>query len=185
MESTTLAAHLLDLVDLDLLAVEVGVEQAEAVGGRAHLFQRRGARQQQDLVRDLRGRDPYLLAVDDVAVVLGDRAGLELGGVEAGIGLGDGEARLLAALDHRRQHALALLLGAEHDDGIEPEHVDMHGRGAGHAGAGFGNGTHHDRRFRDAEPRAAIGLRHADAEPAGVGQRLVEIVRKAAVMVLL
>ncbi|MHC2151148.1 hypothetical protein ACVIW3_002077 [Bradyrhizobium diazoefficiens] len=45
--------------------------------------------------------------------------------------------------------------------------------------------AHHDRGFGDAEPRAAIGLRHADAEPAGVGQRLVEIVREAAVVVLL
>ncbi|MET4844366.1 hypothetical protein ABIF62_004861 [Bradyrhizobium japonicum] len=105
--------------------------------------------------------------------------------VEAGVGLGDGEARLLAALDHRRQHALALLLGAEHDHGIEPEHVDVHRRGTGHAGTGFRDGAHHDRGFGDAEPRAAIGFGHADAEPAGVRQRLVEVVREAAVMVLL
>ena len=55
----------------------------------------------------------------------------------------------------------------------------------GHAGAGFGDRAHHDRGFGDAETGAAIGFRHADAEPAGIGQRLVEIVRKAALAILL
>ena len=73
-ESTRFAPHLLDLVDLDAAAIEVGVEQAEAVGRRLHLFERRGARQQQDLVGDLRGRDPDLLAVDDIAVAVADGA---------------------------------------------------------------------------------------------------------------
>ena len=89
-----LAAHLLDLAHLDRAAVEVGVEQAQAVGRLLHLLQRRGAGQQQDLVGDLRGRDPDLLAVDDVAVAVAHGAGLELRGVEAGVGLGDGEAGL-------------------------------------------------------------------------------------------
>ena len=65
-----LAAHLLDLAHLDVLAVEVGVEEAQAVVGLRHLLERRGARQQQHLVGDLRGRDPDLLPVDDVAVAL-------------------------------------------------------------------------------------------------------------------
>ena len=33
----------------------------------------------------------------------------------------------------------ALFLGAEHHDRIEPEDVDVDRRGAGHAGAGFGD----------------------------------------------
>ena len=63
-----LAAHLLDLVHRDAAAIEIGVEQAQAVGRALHLFQRRGARQQQNLFGDLRGRNPDLLAVDDVFV---------------------------------------------------------------------------------------------------------------------
>jgi hypothetical protein len=40
---------------LDALAVEIGVEQAEAMGRTLDLLQRRGARQQEDFVCDLRG----------------------------------------------------------------------------------------------------------------------------------
>ena len=179
-----LAAHLLDLVNLDPPAVEIGVEQAEPVGRLLHLVQRRGARQQQDLLRDLRGRNPDLLPVDDIAIVLRHRAGLELRGVESGVRFGDGETGLLAALDHRRQHPLALLLGAEHHDRIEAEHVDVDGGGARHAGAALRDRAHHDRGFGDAEPGTAIGLGNADAEPSRIGQRLVEIVREAALVVL-
>ncbi|HNM98400.1 MAG TPA: serine/threonine-protein kinase, partial [Marmoricola sp.] len=59
-----LAAHLLDLAHRDALAVEAGVEQREPLRGRAHLVQRRGARQQQHQVGYLSGGDPHLLAVD-------------------------------------------------------------------------------------------------------------------------
>ena len=48
-----LAAHLLDLVHGDPRAVEVGVKEAEAARGRLHVFQRRGARQQQNFFGDL------------------------------------------------------------------------------------------------------------------------------------
>ena len=88
-----LAAHLLDLVHGDALLVEIGVEQAQALGRRLHLFQRRGARQQQDLVGDLGGRNPDLLAVDDIFVALPHRAGLQLRGVEPGVGFGHRKAR--------------------------------------------------------------------------------------------
>ena len=129
-EVDRLAAHLLDLARMHALAVEVGVEQAEAVGRVLDLLQRRGARQQQHLVGDLRGGDPHLLAVDDVAVALALGAQLQLRRVEAGVRLGDGEAGLLLAFRHRRQHALALLVVAEHDDRVEAEdvHVDRRRR---------------------------------------------------------
>ena len=180
-----LAAHLLDLVHGDPLAIEIGVEQAQALRRRLHLLQRRGARQQQDLLRDLRGRDPDLLAADDVFVVLAHRAGLQLRGVEPGIRLGDRKAGFFLALDDRWQHALALLPGAEHHHRVKPEHVHVHGGRAGHTGAGFRDRAHHDRGIGDAEPRAAIFFGNADTEPPGIGHRLVEIGRKAALFVLL
>ena len=180
-----LAAHLLDLAHRDPAAVEIGIEQAQAVGRAFHFLQRRGARQQQDLLGDLRGRNPDLLAVDDIFVALAHRARLQLRGVEAGVGFGHGKTGPLRTRDDRRQHPLALLLGAEHDDGIEPEHVHMHGGRARHAGAGFRDRAHHDRGIHDAETRAAIFLRDADAEPAGIRQRAMEIGGVSAFLVLL
>jgi hypothetical protein len=48
----------------------------------------------------------------------------------------------------------------------------------------FRDRLQHDRGFRDAEARAAVGLRHGDAEPAGLGKRAVELQREAAVAIL-
>ena len=62
-----LAAHLRDAPHVDLGAVEVGVEDGDAVGRPRAVLELGGAGQQHDLVGDLRGRGPDLLAVHDVA----------------------------------------------------------------------------------------------------------------------
>ena len=80
--------------------------------------------------------------------------------------------------DHRRQHAALLRLGAEHDDRVEAEDVQVDGRGARHAGAELGHRLHQDRGFGDAEAGAAIFFRHGDAEPVGLGHRGEEGVRE-------
>src|SRR5580704_8520512 len=81
-----LAAHLLDLMDGDLATIELGIEQAQAVGRVLHLLQWHGARQHQDFFGDLRGRDPDLLAVDDIFVAGAHRAALQLCGIEPVLG---------------------------------------------------------------------------------------------------
>ena len=101
-----------------------------------------------------------------VFVALAHGAGAELGGVQAGVGLGDGEAGLLLAGDQRRQPAGALFVVAEHHDGIEAEDVHVHGRRAGEAGARGGDGLHHQGGLGHAQAGAAMFRRHGDAEPA-------------------
>jgi hypothetical protein len=72
------------------------------------LFKRRCARQQQHALGDLGRGDPDLLAVHEIAAVaVALRARLEAGGVEAGIGLGDGKAGLLLAADQRPAESAA------------------------------------------------------------------------------
>ncbi len=118
-----------------------------------------------------------------IAAALG--AHLERRGVEPGVGLGHGEAGLVLARDQRRQHAALLLLGAEHDDGMQAENVDVDGRGPAHGGAGFGDRLHHHRGLGDAEAGAAVLRRHGDAEPAGVRERAMQLVREIAAAILL
>ncbi len=178
-----LAPHLLDLVHGDEAAVERRIEEAQALGALGHLLERRGAREDEHFLRDLRGGDPDLGAAEDVAVAAPLRARLDRRGVETGIGLGDGKARLLAPGHERRQHARLLRLGAEGDDGTEAEDVHVHGGGPGHAGAGGGDRLHHDRGLGDPKARAAIGRRHTDTEPAVGGKRLMQLDGKAAVAV--
>ena len=178
-------AHLRDLAHLDGAAVEVGVEQGHALRRPRRLLERRRARQDQHLLGDLRGRGPDLAAGDDVAVALLDRARLDVRRVEADIGLGDRKAGLFLAGDQRRQPALLLFLGAEDDDRVQAENVHVHRRGAAEPGARLRHRLHDHRRLGDAEPAAAEFLRHRDAEPAALGHRPVEFVRKAAVGVLL
>ncbi len=180
-----MAAHLVDQPHVDLGAVKVGIEQRQPLGLALDLVDRRGAGQQQHLVGHLGRRDPDLLAIDQIAAVLALGPGLERRGVEAGIGLGDGEAGLVAATYDPGDKALLLFLGAEQDHGLEPKDVDVDRRGAAHARAGLGDRLHHDRGFGDPQTRAAIGLRHGDAQPAGVSQRAVEILGKHARLVSL
>ena len=184
-EIDRLAPHLLDLAHRDEAPVERGVEQAQPVAPPAGLVARRGAREDQHPLRDLRRRDPDLGAIDDIAVAAPHRPRLDPRGVEPGIGLGHREAGFLGSGDERRQHAALLLLAAEADDRVQPEDVHVHGRRARHPGARFGDRLHHDRGLGDAEARAAIGFRHADAEPAAGGQGAMQLVRKAAIAVAL
>jgi hypothetical protein len=143
-------AHLVDGAHLDPGAVEPRVEQAQSVGLARHGIERRRTREDERPVGDLGGRNPDLLAADDIGVAAALGPGLELRRVEAGVGLGHGEAGLLLAADQRRQHARLLLLRSEHHDGVEPEDVHVHRGRAAHAGAGLGNGLHHHRGLGDA-----------------------------------
>ena len=60
-----LAAHLRNAMNIDLGPVEVGVEDRDAVGRPRAILVFGGPGQQHDLVGDLRGRGPDLLAVDE------------------------------------------------------------------------------------------------------------------------
>jgi hypothetical protein len=121
--------------------------------------------------------------VHDVAAGHLLREGLDRGGVKAGVGLGEAEGALVLPRHEARNPARLLLGGAEDDDGVRTEQVDVHGACRGHAAAVAGHLVHHDRRLGDAEAGAAVLGRHRDAEPAGVGHRAVEVLRKLAVVV--
>ena len=178
------AAHFVDFADFDAAAVEFGVEQAEAVCAFFDMFDRGGAGEEEHALGDLGGADPDFLAVGDVAVAVFFGAGFEVGGVEAGVGFGDGEAGFFAPGDEGGEEAAFLFVGAVDDDGLEAEDVDVDGRGAGHAGAGLGDGLHHDGGFGEAEAGAAVFLGHADAEPAAGGEGCVKCGGEAGALVV-
>ena len=180
-----LASHFLDLAHLDEAAVERGIEQAQARGRLASFGDRRGARENQHFVRDLRRGNPDLGAVHDVNIAAAFRRRLQLRGFEAGIRLGHREAGFLLAGGDRRQHAALLLLGAVNDDRIETENIHVNGGSAGQPGARRRDRLHHDRGFGHAEARAAKGLRNADAEPAVGGERAIKLFGKFSVAVAL
>ena len=178
-----LASHLGDQADLDLRAVEIGVEDRDAVGRPRAILIAGGAGQQHDLVGDLRRRGPDLLPVNDVAARNLLREGLDAGGVEAGIRLGEPERALILARDQPRHPARLLLRRALHDDRMRPEQIDMNRGRRGHAAAMACDFMHHDGGLGDAEAGAAILLRHRDPEPARIRHRAMEFERKHAVVV--
>ena len=69
--------------------------------------------------------------------------------------------------------------------GLSPNTFMCTAEAPGHAGAGFRDRPHHDRGVGDAETGAAEFLGNADAEPAGIGQRAVEVGGITALLVLL
>ena len=62
LEVDRVAAHLVDRANDDAAAIDLGVEQAQPLGLALDLLERRGAGKDEDLVRDLRGRNPDFLA---------------------------------------------------------------------------------------------------------------------------
>ena len=112
------------------------------------------------------------------------RPRLEARRVKPGIGLCHRKTGLLLAGNQRRQKPLLLLVAAEDDNRMQPENVHVDRRGATETGAGFGDRLHQDCRFANAEAAAPISLRHRNAEPSAFGHRPMELVRKAALLVL-
>ncbi|MNY23978.1 hypothetical protein D3C86_1576660 [compost metagenome] len=179
------AAHLVDLAHLDVLAVQRRVEQAQALRGLGHGFQRRGARQQQHARGHLRRGDPDLAAIHAIgaAIVRAHRLRLQVGGIEPRVRLGHGEAGLFLPGDQRRQRGRLLGLGAEHHHRVQAEHVHVDGGRAGESRPGRRHGLHDQRRLGNAEPRATVLLRHGNAEPARAGHRLVKRLGKLMALV--
>ena len=169
-----LAAHLLDLADLDRGTVEIGIEDRDAVGRLAAIL---------ELGRPRRG--PDLLAGDPVAARNLGGEGLDRGRVEAGIRFGEAEAALIFAGDQPRNPACLLFRGAIDDDGMRAEEIDMDARCRRHAAAVAGDFAHHDHGFGQAEARAAIFLGHGDAEPAAFSHRAMEFKGKFTVGIAL
>ena len=79
--------------------VEVGIEKRQALLRLSALLDRCRTRKEQYLLRDLRGRDPDLLAGNDVVPALAVGARLDSRGVEPGVRLRDREAGALLAGD--------------------------------------------------------------------------------------
>jgi hypothetical protein len=117
-------------------------------------------------------RDPDLLAIDDIAVTLTQRGGLDAGGVGAGGGLGHAH-RLQAQLAGRDlgQPALLLLGRAMAQQRAHVVHLAMTGARIAAAAVDL----FHDHRGLDqAQPRAAVFLRNERGHPAGTRQGIDE-----------
>ena len=180
-----MAAHLVDHAHRNAGAIEIGVEQAQPLGLALDAVERRGAGEDENLVRDLRGGNPDLLARQQIVIAAPLGAHLDGRGIETGVGLGHGEAGFVVAGNQRRKHAPLLFVRSEHDDRLEAEDVDVNRRCSAHGGAGFGDRLHHDHSFGDAEAGPPVCFRHRNAEPAGRGERGMQLVREVAAAVLL
>ena len=113
--------------------------------------------------------DEALGAVDDILVAIQHRGGLDVGGVGAGVGLGEGEAGD-PALGGAGQVLLLLLGGAVLDDAGDGHGVYAHHLGG--AGALAGQLGDHQGLLHHAKTGAAVLLGHADAHEAHLTQLL-------------
>ena len=77
------------------------------------------------------------------------------------------------------------LLRPVHDHRVHPEDRQVHRAGAVHAGAAGGDFLQQQRGLGDAEAVAAVLLGRGDAEPAALGEGVVELGRELVALVLL
>src|SRR4051794_38128650 len=122
---------------VDLLGGEaVAAGRDDEAGEAAMLLLRVGLGEDQGEVGDVAEADPHLLAADRPAVLGLGRAGALVGGVGAGVGLGQAEAAEPLAGAESRQPLLFLLLGAplldraSHEGGADGDHRASGGIGA-------------------------------------------------------
>jgi hypothetical protein len=155
-------------------------EERDPLGSFLDLVLGGGAGDQQHPVGVVDAADPLLAAVDAegaVALVLGE--GVQVGGVVAGVWLGQRHTEAQVAVHQRTQQLVALLFGAvldqrhrAEDDVDDEEHV--------RARAAVGAQLLDDGgQFDDAHPLAAVFLGDGHAEKAGVGTVLPELGRPA------
>ena len=181
----SVSAHLVDRPDVDVVTVEVGQEQRHAVGLLGHLVIRRGSREKQDLLGLDRLGDPDLPPVDAVVVALALGECGDARGVQARTGFGHAEADVQVAVDDPGQRGGLQLVGAVLDDGLHPEDRQVDGAGTVHRRAGARDLLQEQRRLGDAEAVAAVLLRDGHAQPAALGDRVVELLREFVRLVLL
>src|SRR5258708_24466141 len=103
-------------MNIGLLASEIGVEKRDSVSWACAILIAGCPRQQHDLVCDLRGRGPDLLAAHEVTARNPLGEGLDAGGVKAGIRFGETEAALIFTRDQPRNPAGFLVPRALHAD---------------------------------------------------------------------
>src|SRR5258708_5104504 len=115
-----LAAHLGNSMNIDLRPIEVGVENRDSISRPRAIPVLGRPGQQHDLVCDLRGRGPDLLAMHKVAARNLLREGFDTGGVKSGIRFGETEAALVFARNQPRNPACLLLRRALDDDRMRP-----------------------------------------------------------------
>ena len=154
---------------------ELAVERAGRQAGHAPLEHERGhalvllrpvdRREDEEMVGDVRQRDPDLLAVEPVRVAVASGGGLEVGGVGPDAGLGQPERRELLAAGLRDEPALALLLRPplQERQRIEPDVDALHDT---ERGVGTLQLLAQDREAEVVHPGTAVGLRDRRSQEA-------------------
>ena len=136
-----------------------------------------GPRHHHDVVGDDAIAAPLLAAVEDVAVAVLPRAGVDRGDVGAGLRLGYRDRRDDAALGDDRQVFGALLLGAEVKQRHDEHGVECRDRGAGRRDPGdllageAGQGQ--------VAVRTAVAFRHPELHQPHLAEQLHEFEREA------
>ena len=64
------ATHFFNLANINFAAVEISMKQTQPHSWFGNLFQWRGARQQENFLSHLCGRNPDFLAIDDIAITI-------------------------------------------------------------------------------------------------------------------
>ena len=155
--------------------LERGDEERQAVGTLCAFPDRGGTGQQQDTLGFQRLGRPDLAPGDPVARPIGDGAGADGGGVQAGVRLGHAERDVQVPGRDAGQVTLLELFGAVPDHRVHAEDRQVNAARPVHARAGGSHLLQHDRGLGDASPATAVRGRDGDADPAALGHRGVEL----------
>src|SRR5690606_32562042 len=134
--------------------------------------------EQEHLRRLFRLRGPHLLAPNDEVVPVCFSDGRNGRGVRPGSWLGHAKGDMEPARCSLWQDALLQLLAAMPDDGVQAEDREMERRCAVHRGAGGCDFLEEYGCLRDAQAASPVLRRNSDAQPAGLGEGVVEVPRE-------
>ena len=177
-------AHLLDLGNLDVVPIEVGVEETDAIEWPCTFFDRSGAGKEEYLVGFLGRTCPHLLPVDEVLVTVAFGTGLNVRRIQAGAGFGDAEAGARLAANERWQPPFALFRRAEHHNWVGAKDVHVDRAGGAHRSGRLSDCVHQDGSLTHAEAGPTVLGWHRDTEPAAVGHGLGKLNWKVATAIM-
>ena len=120
----TRATHFFNFADIDITSIKIGIKQRQPIHWPRSFFNRRGACDQHNFIRDLRSRYPDLFTRDNVVVTVPDSARFKPSGIVTRVRFCHAKAGNVITANDPWHPGLFLLFSAIDEQRFNPEQAN-------------------------------------------------------------